>query len=99
MPIVLTLTDSATTEIRNLTVNNPEVPDDAGMRIAPTPDGTSLSLSLALVPGEDDAVLSEGGARVFLEPTAAQLLDDKTLHASTDAQGQVQFALADAPAH
>jgi iron-sulfur cluster assembly protein len=94
---VLTLTDSATAEIRNLIANNPEVPDDAGVRIATTPDGSNLSLTLALVPSEDDAVLDEGGARVFLEPTAAELLDDKALHAAVDEQGQVQFALADAP--
>ena len=32
---------------------------------------------------------------MFLEPTAAQLLDDKALHAAIDEQGQVQFALAE----
>jgi iron-sulfur cluster assembly protein len=92
---VLTLTDSATTEIRNLIANNPEVPDEAGVRIATSPDGAGLTLTLALVPSEDDAVLNEAGARVFLEPTAAQLLDDKALHAGVDEQGQVQFALAE----
>jgi iron-sulfur cluster assembly protein len=94
---VLTLTDSATTEIRNLIASNPELPDDAGVRIAPTPDGAGLSLSLALVPSEDDAVVTGGGARVFLEPSAAQLLDDKALHAGVDEQGELQFALADQP--
>jgi iron-sulfur cluster assembly protein len=92
--IVLTLTDSATTEIRNLIENNPDVPDDAGIRIASNPDGATLTLSLALTPAEDDAVLSENGARVFLEPTAAGLLDDKTLDASVDPEGQVQFGIA-----
>jgi iron-sulfur cluster assembly protein len=91
--IVLTLTDSATTEIRNLIENNPEVPDDAGVRIASNPDGATLTLSLALMPAEDDSVLSENGARVFLEPTAAGLLDDKTLDAGVDPQGQVQFGI------
>jgi Fe-S cluster assembly iron-binding protein IscA len=91
--IVLTLTDSATTEIRNLIENNPEVPDDAGVRIASNPDGATLTLSLALTPAEDDAVISENGARVFLEPTAAGLLDDKQLDAGVDPQGQVQFGI------
>lgn len=91
---MLTLTDSATTEIRNLIANNPDVPDDAGVRIASSPDGAGLALSLALVPSEDDAVLTENGARVFLEPAAAQLLDDKALHAGVDENGQLQFALA-----
>lgn len=91
---MLTLTDSATTEIRNLIENNPEVPDDAGVRIATNPDGATLTMSLALTPAEDDAVLTENGARVFLEPTAAGLLDDKTLDAGIDGQGQVTFGLA-----
>lgn len=90
---MLTLTDSATTQIRNLTVENPEVPDDAGIRIASNPDGATLTLSLALVPAEDDAVIAENGARVFLEPTAAGLLDDKTLDAGVDPAGQVQFGV------
>ena len=92
---MLTLTDSATTEIRNLIDKNPEVPESAGVRIAAAPDGGTLTLSLALVPSEDDAVLTEHGAKVFLEPTAAELLDDKELHAAVDEQGQVQFALAE----
>lgn len=92
---MLTLADSATTEIRKLIDDNPEVPDDAGMRIAAAPDGATLALSLALVPSEDDAVVSDHGAKVFLEPTAAQLLDDKELLAAVDEQGQVQFALTE----
>jgi iron-sulfur cluster assembly protein len=91
---VLTLTDSATTEIRNLIANNPEVPDDAGVRIASTPDGAGLNLFLASEPADGDAVVDEAGARVFLEPSAAELLDDKTLDAGVDEAGQVQFALA-----
>lgn len=92
---MLTLADSATTEIRKLIDDNPEVPADAGMRIAAAPDGATLTLSLALVPSEDDAVVSDHGAKVFLEPTAAQLLDDKELLAAVDEQGQVQFALTE----
>jgi hypothetical protein len=33
------------------------------------------------------------GARVFLEPTAGELLDDKELDAGVDPHGQVQFSL------
>lgn len=91
---MLTLTDSATTQIRSLTVENPDVPDDAGIRIASNPDGATLTLSLALTPAEDDSVIAENGARVFLEPTAAGLLDDKTLDAGLDPEGQVQFGIA-----
>jgi hypothetical protein len=47
----------------------------------------NLRLSVALRPGEDDEVIAERGARVFLELEAA-LLDDKVLDASVE-QNQV----------
>lgn len=96
---MLTLTDSAATEIRTIT-ESPEIPDEAGVRIATTPDGAGLTLSLAASPTEGDAVVEDHGARVFLEPTAAGLLDDKSLDAvrdPADAEGQVQFAIAEQP--
>ena len=33
------------------------------------------------------------GARVFLAPQAASLLDDKTLDAATDDEGRLQFGI------
>lgn len=89
---MLTLTENAATEIRNL-VAQPEVPDDAGVRIASTADG-ALTLALAAAPDYGDAVVEESGARVFLEPAAGQLLDDKQLDAGVDAAGNVQFTIA-----
>ena len=88
---MLTMTDSAATEIRNL-VAQPEVPDDGGVRIASNGDG-ALTLALAAAPADGDAVVEEGGARVFLEEEAGKLLDDKQLDCGVDAQGQVQFTL------
>jgi Fe-S cluster assembly iron-binding protein IscA len=46
------------------------------------------------LPAEDDEVIEERGARVFLEPEAASLLDDKVLDASVD-ENQVAFTIAD----
>jgi iron-sulfur cluster assembly protein len=95
---VLSLTDNAKTEIRNL-VNHPEVPDDGGVRIASNPDG-ALTLAVAAGPVEGDDVVEESGARVFLEKQAGQLLDDKTLDAGVDQEGNLQFAIGqqDGPA-
>lgn len=54
----------------------------------------NLQLSVVALPGEDDEVIEEQGARVFLEPEAASLLDDKIVDASVD-QDQVEFTIAD----
>lgn len=89
---MLTLSDSAATEIRNL-VAQPDVPDDAGVRIASTADG-ALTLALAGAPADGDAVVENAGARIFLEPEAGELLADQQLDAGVDEAGQVQFSLA-----
>jgi iron-sulfur cluster assembly protein len=91
-PTVLTLTDNAATEIRNL-VANPEVPDDGGVRIASNPEG-ALTLALAAGPADGDEVVDQSGARVFLEPQAGEMLGDKLLDAGVDPQGNVQFSIA-----
>lgn len=88
---MLTLTDNAATEIRNL-IALPEVPDDGGVRIA-SDDAGALTLALAGSPTDGDAVIEDHGARVFLEPSAGQLLDDKLLDAGLDAEGNVQFSI------
>jgi Fe-S cluster assembly iron-binding protein IscA len=58
--------------------------------------GTQANFHLTVVPlpAEDDEVIDEQGARVFLEPEAASLLDEKVLDASVE-QDQVAFTIAD----
>jgi iron-sulfur cluster assembly protein len=90
---VLTLTDTATSEIRNI-IDDPQVPDGCGLRIANDPAAGGLTLTLASAPAEDDQVLDENGARVFLEPQAAVMLDDKALDAAHDPDGQLRFTVA-----
>lgn len=91
---MLTVTPNAATEIRNIT-EQPEAPEGTGLRITSDPTQGALTLSIAAVPAEDDSVVETGGARVFLDEPAAQLLDDKTLDAAVDNEGRVQFALAE----
>lgn len=88
---MITLTDNAAAQIRNL-VDQPDVPDDAGVRIASTADG-ALTLSLATEPTDGDAVVDRDGARVFLEPEADQLLDGRQLDAGVDPEGSVRFSI------
>jgi Fe-S cluster assembly iron-binding protein IscA len=92
---MLTVTDNAVAAIRNIT-DQPEVPTGAGLRIAADPTAGSLMLSVAPEPAEGDHVVDAAGARLFLEPEAAILLDDKALDA-VQADGGVQFALAPQP--
>ena len=54
----------------------------------------NFQLSVVPVPAEDDEVIEEQGARVFLEPDAASLLDDKVLDAQLE-QNKVAFTIAD----
>jgi Fe-S cluster assembly iron-binding protein IscA len=81
---MLTLTDSARDVVRELVAAG-DADEEAGLRIAAEPSAegqAALSLSLAEAPAEGDQVLQDGDTRVFLEATAASLLDDQVLDAS-----------------
>jgi Fe-S cluster assembly iron-binding protein IscA len=94
---VLTLTDSARDAVREM-VNDGGAPEGSGIRIATgrNDDGSEgLSLSLADGPAEGDAVVDDDGSRVFLEPQAASMLDDKVLDAQRH-EDHVHFVVAPA---
>ncbi|MBW0116118.1 adhesin [Pseudonocardia abyssalis] len=93
---MLAITDIAAEAIKSLTTDA-ELPDGGGLRIAaPSPD-QGLELSLAGQPGADDVVLSGDGVAVFLEPVAAQVLDDKVLDVQpvqgVDGEQELRFAI------
>jgi Fe-S cluster assembly iron-binding protein IscA len=91
---MLAVTDNAAMAIRDLTTQQ-EVPAEGGLRIAAeTPEG-SLTLSLVAEPMQGDQHVDASGARLFLDQTAAQILDDKELDVAVDETGTVQFALAE----
>jgi Fe-S cluster assembly iron-binding protein IscA len=79
---MLTLTESAKDVVRDM-LSAEDAPEGSGIRIAAeqSPGGDGLSLALATEPAEGDAVVDEDGTRVFLEPRAASMLDDKVLDA------------------
>lgn len=88
---MLMLTENATRVIGAL-VDNPQLPEGAGLRIASAPEG--LTVSPAEAPETSDQVVEDQSARVFLETGAAETLDDKVLDAQVDESGQVQFLVA-----
>jgi iron-sulfur cluster assembly protein len=78
---MLTLTDSAKEMVREI-VETGDATEGSGLRIATTEDADGepgLRLEVATAPVEGDQVVDQDGTRVFLEPAAASLLDDKVL--------------------
>jgi len=94
---VITLTPSATKTIERI-LASPEIPDGAGVRISPADPGTDgasegqLALRVAEEPDAGDQVIEEQGARVFVQETAAQYLDQMSLDADI-VDEEVRFRL------
>ena len=93
---MLALTDRAVEAVREIVASSGEDAETGGLRLTAERAGTQASFKLRVVPlpAEDDAVIEDGGVRVFLEPEAASLLDDKLLDATVD-QSQVAFTVVD----
>jgi iron-sulfur cluster assembly protein len=92
---VLTLTPTAAEVVRTLVEQSPD-PESGGLRIAAasddTGDGVELELSLVGEPEALDETVEQEGATVYLDPGAAELLDDKLLDAQV-AEDHVTFVL------
>ncbi|WP_214316775.1 HesB/IscA family protein [Nonomuraea sediminis] len=92
---MLTLTANAAQAIRDLTEGSPE-PSQSGIRISAQGEGTnSLTLTIAPRPEPADEVIEAEGARVYLDPVAASVLEDKSLDAGADDQGGVSFLVTE----
>jgi iron-sulfur cluster assembly protein len=96
---MLMVTESARQAIESI-MSNADMPDGSGIRIdtpeePPAPSGTEapLQLEVASQPAEEDRVVTEGDAKVFLSPSVAPALDDKVLDARVG-EGRVQFVIA-----
>jgi Fe-S cluster assembly iron-binding protein IscA len=88
---MLTLTDTAAKVIRELNAQT-DKPGERGIRISSHEDDAgSLMLSVAEGPHGSDKVVESAGARVYLDPVAASVLEDKALDADVDDQGGVSF--------
>ena len=91
---MLTLTENAALAINTLTS---EMPAGAGLRIAPAEEPQTLQLSAVPAPSPRDTVLESAGATLFIDPTAAQALNDQVLDAQqvvSDDGYQYHFAIA-----
>jgi iron-sulfur cluster assembly protein len=97
---MLAMTDAAAEAISALTAQEGKQ-ETGGLRFAvqaQQESGAQLALSVAEQPEAGDQVVgTDAGARVFLEPKAAQFLDDKVLDVQQDDQGQLNFAVMPQP--
>ena len=88
---MLTLTETASTVVKTIVSQTGDA-DTAGVRIQGG-ESSDFVLGVAASPEQSDAVVEADGARVFLDQTAAQVLDDKVLDANVGTDGGVQFAI------
>ena len=93
---MLAITESAAQAI-NALVQRGEMPEGSGARIAADSTGEGLELALVSGPAEHDAVIQDGGATVYLEAGAAQVLGNKTLdverYIEDNGEEQLRFAI------
>jgi iron-sulfur cluster assembly protein len=93
---MLTFTETATATIEELT-SRPGLPDTNGLRISSntgSPAESTLAVTLTAAPAPDDQVIELPRSKVYLEPEAADLLDDKVLDANVSEDGSVSFSVA-----
>jgi len=92
---MLALTDSAVHAVKDI-VSLEETAEVGGLRVVADHADAQVNFELSVValPAEDDQVIEAQGARLFLDPEAASLLEDKILDASV-VRNQVAFTLAE----
>jgi len=89
---MLTLTETATTVVKSIVERDPQVTDGA-LRIQPGDSERDFAVAVVGQGEPGDSLVESNGARIFLEPTAAEALGDKTLDAEVGESGAVTFAL------
>ena len=93
---MLALTESAVQAVKGIVSSSEEIAETGGVRVVADHAGAQVNFQISVValPGEDDEVIEEHGARLFLDPEASSLLDDKLLDANV-AESQVEFTIAE----
>jgi iron-sulfur cluster assembly protein len=91
------LTDDAVTAVKDMVARAGELPS-AGVRIAVERGTREVAVQFVVErqPAEDDEIIETKGARLFLEPEAAALLDDKLLDVG-EAEAGPSFRFASRP--
>jgi Fe-S cluster assembly iron-binding protein IscA len=94
---MLEVTPMAAEVINELTSQTPAENDGVGLRFALAAEQNSqaaLELSLSEAVDGDQVVEAPAGAKVIMEPAAAEYLEDKVLDVREDSEGNPAFAIA-----
>lgn len=90
---MLTLTENASTIVKTI-VEQTVGSEDAGLRFsADQAQAGALSVSPVAAGEPGDQLVEQGGAKVYLEESAAVALSDQVLDAEVDPAGSVQFSI------
>jgi iron-sulfur cluster assembly protein len=94
---VLSITPTASHAIRGI-LDASDAPDGSMFRISAQGQdgdapGAALMLSVTGAPPPDDQIIEGEGVAVCLEPSAAQMLDDKELNASVVGE-EINFSIS-----
>jgi iron-sulfur cluster assembly protein len=88
---MLTITQDASRAIRGILAQD-EIPDGSIVRISPEAD-KGLAIALVQSPAPEDQIVEGEDVEICVEQSAAEVLDDKELDASS-AGGNVAFRIA-----
>jgi iron-sulfur cluster assembly protein len=94
--VTLKLTEAAAAAIRGL-LAQADLGDESGLRVTAEMDETGepgLHLSFEPEPADEDHVVRAHGVNVFLDPSAAEYLEDKVLDAELHGD-HAHFAVAE----
>jgi Fe-S cluster assembly iron-binding protein IscA len=91
---MLTLTENASTIVREIAAQQGSDSDTSGLRISAEDPTQGLMVTPADEAQPGDRTVSQDGAVVYLDEAASQQLDDQVLDGMVDDAGRVQFALA-----
>lgn len=89
---MLTMTQTAAEAVKQIVARVPQA-EDGGVRISDTGSASGFELTVAPDPEPHDTIVVTDGARVFLDESAANVLDDRVLDAEVAQDGSVRFAL------
>ena len=93
--MTLTLTEQASTVGKAISAQATES-ESGGLRIAVDGDAADFSISVVPAAEPSDTLVENDGARVFLDPSAAEALSEAVLDADVEDDGAVRFSVGTA---